>query len=77
VSSSRDDGLVLMGARITNAVKCVPPENKPTPAEIATCNGFLRAELGGLPTAQSTGCRVGACWSIPITAAATTRTRGG
>jgi uracil-DNA glycosylase family 4 len=49
VSSSLDDGLVLMGARITNAVKCVPPENKPTPAEIATCNGFLRAELDGLP----------------------------
>jgi len=49
VSSSRDDGLVLTGARITNAVKCVPPENKPTPAEIATCNGFLRAELSGLP----------------------------
>jgi len=49
VSSSRDDRLVLTGARITNAVKCVPPGNKPTPAEIATCNGFLRAELDGLP----------------------------
>jgi uracil-DNA glycosylase family 4 len=51
VSSSRDDGLVLTGARITNAVKCVPPANKPTPTEIATCNGFLRAELSGLPAA--------------------------
>ena len=49
VSSSRDDGLVLTGARITNAVKCVPPGNKPTPAEIATCNPFLGAELAGLP----------------------------
>jgi uracil-DNA glycosylase family 4 len=49
VSSSRNDGLLLAGARITNAVKCVPPENKPTPAEIATCNDFLRAELAGLP----------------------------
>jgi len=49
VSTSRDDGLVLRGARITNAVKCVPPQNKPTPAEIATCNGFLRAEFSGLP----------------------------
>jgi uracil-DNA glycosylase family 4 len=48
VSSSCDDGLVLTGARITNAVKCVPPGNKPTPAEIATCNDFLRAELDGL-----------------------------
>ena len=51
VSASRDDGLVLTGARITNAVKCVPPGNKPTPAEIATCNDFLRAELAGLPVA--------------------------
>jgi len=49
VSSGRDDGLVLTGARITNAVKCVPPGNKPTPAEIATCNDFLRIELAGLP----------------------------
>jgi uracil-DNA glycosylase family 4 len=48
VSSSRDDGLVLRAARITNAVKCVPPGNKPTPAEIATCNVFLRAELDAL-----------------------------
>ena len=48
VSSARDDGLVLRGARITNAVKCVPPGNKPTPAEIATCNAFLRAEFGEL-----------------------------
>jgi uracil-DNA glycosylase family 4 len=48
VSVSRGDGLVLPGCRITNAVKCVPPENKPTPAEIATCNGFLAAELRAL-----------------------------
>jgi uracil-DNA glycosylase family 4 len=49
VSSSRDDGLRLSGARITNAVKCVPPGNKPLPAEILTCNEFLRTELAGLP----------------------------
>lgn len=49
LSRSRDDGLMLVGVRITNAVKCVPPQNKPTPAEIATCNDFLRAELDGLP----------------------------
>jgi len=48
-STSRDDGLVLRGARITNAVKCVPPENRPTPAEVGTCNEFLQAELAGLP----------------------------
>jgi hypothetical protein len=36
-----DDGLELIGAAITNAVRCVPPENKPTPAEINTCRPFL------------------------------------
>jgi uracil-DNA glycosylase family 4 len=44
-----DDGLVLVDCRITNAVRCVPPENKPEPAEIATCNSFLVAELKLLP----------------------------
>ncbi len=36
-----DDGVELTGAAITNAVRCVPPENKPVGAEIATCRGFL------------------------------------
>ncbi len=49
VSSARDDGLELESCRITNAVKCVPPANKPTPAEIANCNAFLQAELAVLP----------------------------
>ena len=43
-----DDGLVLDGCRITNAVRCVPPQNKPTPAEINTCNGFLAVEIASL-----------------------------
>jgi uracil-DNA glycosylase family 4 len=43
-----DDGLTLVGCRITNAVRCVPPENKPTGAEIATCRQFLKAELASL-----------------------------
>jgi uracil-DNA glycosylase family 4 len=47
-SVSRDDGLQLRGCRITNAVKCVPPQNKPTPAEIRTCNRYLAAEIAGL-----------------------------
>jgi len=47
-STARDDGLKLKRCRITNAVKCLPPENKPTGAEIKTCNAFLRAELAGL-----------------------------
>jgi uracil-DNA glycosylase family 4 len=45
------DGLVLRGCRITNAVKCLPPENKPLPAEIRACNGYLRAELQALAPA--------------------------
>ena len=45
----RDDGLELTGCRITNAVKCLPPENKPTTAEVDTCNVYLRAELEQLP----------------------------
>jgi uracil-DNA glycosylase family 4 len=40
-----DDSLTLTGARITNAVRCVPPENKPTGKEIATCRGFLSATI--------------------------------
>ncbi len=44
-----NDGLQLQRCRITNAVKCVPPGNKPTPAEIRQCNGYLRAELAALP----------------------------
>ena len=44
-SLHRNDGLKLLNCRITNSVKCVPPENKPTPAEIRTCNRYLAAEL--------------------------------
>ncbi|MEX0952145.1 MAG: uracil-DNA glycosylase [Gammaproteobacteria bacterium] len=48
-SVSVDDGLQLKDCRITNAVKCLPPENKPTGAEINCCNDFLRNELSALP----------------------------
>jgi uracil-DNA glycosylase family 4 len=44
-----NDGLELYNCRISNAVKCLPPENKPTTAEIKTCNTYLRAELNDLP----------------------------
>jgi uracil-DNA glycosylase len=40
-----DDGLQLIDCRITNAVRCVPPENKPLPIEIATCRDFLKATI--------------------------------
>jgi uracil-DNA glycosylase family 4 len=48
-SESLVDGLVLKGCRITNAVKCLPPQNKPTGEEINQCNAYLAAELKTLP----------------------------
>jgi uracil-DNA glycosylase len=47
-SSAIDDGMRLVDARITNAVKCLPPGNKPLPAEIRECNVYLAAELATL-----------------------------
>lgn len=44
-----DDGVTLTGAIILNAVKCLPPENKPTPEEVRTCRPFLDAQLEALP----------------------------
>jgi uracil-DNA glycosylase len=44
-----DDGLTLTDCRITNAVRCVPPENKPTPAEIAACRDFLKTTIAEMP----------------------------
>ena len=44
-SISMNDGLQLIGCRITNAVKCLPPENKPELNEIRNCNGYLSAEI--------------------------------
>ncbi|MFN3075278.1 MAG: uracil-DNA glycosylase [Alphaproteobacteria bacterium] len=44
-----DDGLRLTGCRITNAVRCVPPENRPNPTEVAQCRPFLTAEISALP----------------------------
>jgi uracil-DNA glycosylase family 4 len=44
-----DDSLVLVDCVISNAVRCVPPENKPSPAEIATCRKFLAARIAAMP----------------------------
>ena len=44
-----DDGLALVNCRITNAVRCVPPENKPVPDEVAACRVFLAATLNEMP----------------------------
>ncbi|MEM8877953.1 MAG: uracil-DNA glycosylase [Pseudomonadota bacterium] len=48
-----DDGLTLENCLITNAVRCVPPQNKPTPGEIRTCNGFLMATLDQGPNLRA------------------------
>ncbi|MDH3432047.1 MAG: uracil-DNA glycosylase [Gammaproteobacteria bacterium] len=48
-SLAADDDLQLINCRITNAVKCLPPDNKPIGAEINSCNGFLGNELRALP----------------------------
>jgi uracil-DNA glycosylase len=45
----RDDSLELIDCRITNAVRCVPPENKPTTTEINTCRDFLTATISEMP----------------------------
>ena len=46
--NKEDDGFKLLNVRVTNAVRCVPPENKPTPAEEKTCNQFLIKELAAM-----------------------------
>ena len=47
-SEHAEDGMQLIDCRITNAVKCLPPQNKPVGAEVNTCNAFLAGELAGL-----------------------------
>jgi uracil-DNA glycosylase family 4 len=51
-SLGADDGLTLADTRITNAVKCLPPANKPLPEEIGTCNSYLTTELEALPSVR-------------------------
>ena len=48
-----DDGLSLAGCVVTNAVRCVPPQNKPSPAEIKTCRPFLTATVASLPRLEA------------------------
>ncbi len=48
LSEALDDGLELINCRITNAVKCLPPQNKPVGAEIKTCNQYLKLEIESL-----------------------------
>ena len=87
-SRSRDDPLALDGVRIANALRCAPPQNKPTSDELKRCRPFLERELALLPqletvlgdrlttslgTARATRCREsGGSWSTATTPAATT-----
>ena len=48
-----DNGFELVGVRITNAVRCVPPGNKPLPVEIGTCRKFLAAEIPAMPNLRA------------------------
>ena len=48
MGADTSDGMTLVGCRIANAVRCVPPANLPIPAEVATCNRFLTAEMVGM-----------------------------
>jgi uracil-DNA glycosylase family 4 len=51
-----DDGLQLRNCRITNAVRCVPPQNKPTPVEIAACRDYLTEEIAAMPNLRAILC---------------------
>jgi uracil-DNA glycosylase family 4 len=53
-SRSRNDGLTLEGAYVTASARCAPPDNRPTPAELATCRGYLVTELEAFLTGAST-----------------------
>ncbi len=48
-----NDGLRLVGCRITNAVRCVPPGNRPLPDEVRTCGEYLRAEMAAMPAVRA------------------------
>ncbi|MCB9982735.1 MAG: uracil-DNA glycosylase [Rhodospirillales bacterium] len=49
----KDDGLELVNCRVTNAVRCVPPENKPTTDEMNTCRDFLKDEIAAMPNLRT------------------------
>lgn len=52
----KDDGFELINVRITNAVRCVPPQNKPTPLEEKNCRPFLSAEISAMPNLKAILC---------------------
>jgi uracil-DNA glycosylase family 4 len=52
-STEADDDFALIGCRVTNAVRCVPPKNRPTGVEIINCNQFLKIEIRGLKSLRA------------------------
>jgi len=69
-SVSRDDGLVLRRAFVTNACRCVPPGNLPTPAELARCAPFLDRELAALPGLAAVIALGAVAWKVVLGALA-------
>jgi uracil-DNA glycosylase family 4 len=67
-SSSRDDGLRLIDARIANAARCAPPGNRPTPQELATCFPLLRRELELATRTRVILCLGAIAWSAALRA---------
>jgi len=69
-SRARDDGLVLEGLRITNAVRCVPPGNRPSPREMANCHGYLVREIAGMRELVCVLCLGALAWNAALGACA-------
>jgi uracil-DNA glycosylase family 4 len=67
-SDHRDDGLALDGAWVSAAVRCAPPENKPTPDERDACLPFLLREIGALPNLRAIVCLGGFGWDAALRA---------
>jgi uracil-DNA glycosylase family 4 len=65
-STHRGDGLELIDSRMTAAVRCAPPENKPTPGERDACAAFLARELALLPRARAIVCLGAFAWNAAL-----------
>lgn len=70
-SRSLDDGLVLTGCRVTAAVRCAPPANKPTPGERAQCLPFLQREVAACPNVRVLMALGGFAWDALLRLAPT------
>jgi uracil-DNA glycosylase len=68
-----DDGLQLIDCLVTNAVRCVPPENKPTTTEVNTCRTFLAARIAAMPRVRAIVCLGRVAHDSTVTALAAKR----